>query len=103
MKDKSKCKEDLVSRSFYWCAQVQVSDVHAYGEAAVNITVKEPKRINTPPFAVISPKHQEITLPHDNTILDAAGRCRKLGWCFLCFHLIISANVYGIWLKNVTA
>ena len=59
---------------YVYIYKVQVSDVHAFGEAFVNITVRKPVRINTPPVAVISPKHQEITLPIDNTVLDGAGK-----------------------------
>ena len=59
--------------------QVQASDIQAYGEAYVNITVKKPVRVNIAPVAIVTPVDQEITLPNDGTILDGSGKALFIG------------------------
>ncbi|XP_046859670.1 dyslexia-associated protein KIAA0319-like protein isoform X3 [Xenia sp. Carnegie-2017] len=53
--------------------RVVVRSAHyAYGKTFVNITVEQPKRVNKPPRADISPKEQTITLPTNEVVLDGS-------------------------------
>ncbi|KAG1671737.1 Dyslexia-associated protein KIAA0319-like protein [Nymphon striatum] len=52
--------------------KVEVTGKGAYGETYVNVTVKPPKRVNTPPVAVISPKNVTIKLPNTDAVLDGS-------------------------------
>ncbi|XP_072029448.1 dyslexia-associated protein KIAA0319-like protein [Amphiura filiformis] len=52
--------------------QVEVTGVNSYGTDYINVTVHPPRRINTPPEAVIEPDSQEVTLPSKDTILDGS-------------------------------
>nr|CAB3258576.1 dyslexia-associated protein KIAA0319-like protein [Phallusia mammillata] len=58
---------------------VIVSDTHGHGEASVNVTVLEPARVNTPPVAIISPKHQVLTLPTNAALLDGSKSTDDVG------------------------
>ncbi|XP_071547439.1 dyslexia-associated protein KIAA0319-like protein [Panulirus ornatus] len=52
--------------------KVVVDAPGVHGEAAGNVTVHSPKRINQPPKAIISPS-QEIKLPTSGVIIDGSG------------------------------
>lgn len=52
--------------------EVVVEGEGAHGEGYVNVTVKPEPRVNKPPVAVVSPKHQEILLPTSSTVIDGS-------------------------------
>ncbi|XP_053323635.1 dyslexia-associated protein KIAA0319 homolog [Spea bombifrons] len=52
--------------------RVAVSNVNAFGEGFVNLTVKPAPRVNQPPVAVVSPRAQEVSLPTSFTFIDGS-------------------------------
>uniref|UniRef100_A0A087X6E6 KIAA0319 like n=1 Tax=Poecilia formosa TaxID=48698 RepID=A0A087X6E6_POEFO len=44
----------------------------AFGRGYVNVTVRPEPRVNKPPVATVSPKHQEISLPISSTVIDGS-------------------------------
>lgn len=52
--------------------KLTVTGQNSYGETFVNLTVLPAKRLNTPPFVIITPKHQVIKLPNNKAILDGS-------------------------------
>ena len=52
---------------------VRSSSPPARGEARANVTVLPPKRVNSPPVAVLVPLNQTITLPTNKAIIDGSS------------------------------
>ena len=52
---------------------VRGSSPPGYGESLANVTVLPPKRVNSPPVAVVVPVYQSITLPTNKAIIDGSS------------------------------
>ncbi|KAL7026936.1 hypothetical protein ACKWTF_005240 [Chironomus riparius] len=52
--------------------KLTVTGQNSFGETFVNVTVLPAKRLNTPPFVIITPKHQVIKLPNYKAVLDGS-------------------------------
>ena len=52
---------------------VRSSSPPGYGESRANVTVLPPKRVNSPPVAVVVPVYQPITLPTNKAIIDGSS------------------------------
>jgi hypothetical protein len=52
--------------------KLTVNGQNGYGETNVNLTVLPAKRLNTPPYVIITPKHQVIKLPNNKAVLDGS-------------------------------
>lgn len=52
--------------------KLTVTGQNSFGETFVNLTVLPAKRVNTPPYVIITPKHQVIKLPNNKAVLDGS-------------------------------